>query len=463
MPPLPAQQRQFAVEVVAELRAHGFAAYWAGGCVRDQLLHRTPWDYDVATDAKPEDVRRVFGRRRTLAIGAAFGVIAVVGPKEAGQVEVTTFRRDAGYSDGRHPDAVTFSSPEEDARRRDFTINGMFYDPIADQIIDYVGGAEDLRAGIVRAIGAPSERFKEDKLRMLRAVRFAAIFNFQLDPATQAAIREMAAEITIVSAERIAAEIEIMLVHPNRSRAVRLLDETGLLAAVLPEVEVQRSAVSGQWMDVGDQSSEVGGQRAGSVSARISEVGGQRSEVGNQSTASLAPSLATGWIALLDRLNEPTFALALAVLLHGATEPDLARKIGARWKLAKRDSERAAWLLEHWGGLGDARRMPWSRLQPLLIGEGIAELLALHDALSAIGAVDPAEIAHCRERLALPPAELNPPPLVTGSDLIALGIPRGKIYARILRELRAAQLDAQVHTKDEALRSAETMWREEGG
>src|SRR5438270_4909266 len=125
---VPSKQRQFAVEVVEELRAHGFTAYWAGGCVRDQLLHRTPWDYDVATDAKPDEIRHVFGRRRTLAIGAAFGVITVLGPKEAGQVEVTTFRRDAAYHDGRHPDSVTFSSPEEDARRRDFTINGMFYD-----------------------------------------------------------------------------------------------------------------------------------------------------------------------------------------------------------------------------------------------------------------------------------------------------------------------------------------------
>src|SRR5260370_28077261 len=159
------KQRRFAVEVVEELRAAGFAAYWAGGCVRDQLLGRTPWDYDVATGAKPEEIRGLFGRRRTLAIGAAFGVITVLGPPEAGQVEVTTFRRDAGYSDGRHPDRVTFTSPEEDARRRDFTINGMFYDPLADRVIDFVGGADDLRARIVRAIGLARERFAEDKLR----------------------------------------------------------------------------------------------------------------------------------------------------------------------------------------------------------------------------------------------------------------------------------------------------------
>jgi tRNA nucleotidyltransferase/poly(A) polymerase len=168
--PHPEDQRQFAVEVVRRLRAAGFAAYWAGGCVRDRLLGRVPKDYDVATDATPPQIRQVFGHRRTLAIGAAFGVITVVGPKAAGMVEVTTFRRDAAYSDGRHPDGVTFSSAEEDAQRRDFTINGLFFDPLAEEVIDFVGGQEDLRRGVIRAIGQAAERFAEDKLRMLRAV-----------------------------------------------------------------------------------------------------------------------------------------------------------------------------------------------------------------------------------------------------------------------------------------------------
>jgi poly(A) polymerase len=441
---VPEKQRRFAIEVVEELRAAGFAAYWAGGCVRDQLLGRTPWDFDVATDAKPEEIRGLFGRRRTLAIGAAFGVITVLGPPEAGQVEVTTFRRDSAYSDGRHPDHVTFSSPEEDARRRDFTINGMFYDPLADQLIDFVSGADDLRTGIVRAIGLARERFAEDKLRMLRAIRFATIFNFQLEPATEAAIREMAAEITVVSAERIAAEIEIMLVHANRARAVRLLAETGLLEAV-----------------------------------GVPPLGG--------SGFALEPTL-----TLLEKLVEPTFALSLAVLLHGVGVPPLggdgpreaepqrppkggtttgrlpqggiptfAADIGRRWRLARKDSDRAGWLLAHWGALGAARQMPWSKLQRLLTSEGIVELLALHDALAAVGEINPAEIHSCRERLALPPAELDPPPLVTGADLIALGVPRGKLYARLLEQLRDAQLDGIVTTKDDALELARRLWPEE--
>ena len=177
----PEEQRRFAVEVVRRLRGAGFEAYWAGGCVRDQLLGRTPKDYDVATNAVPDQVRALFGRRRTLAIGAAFGVIAVIGPQGPGTVEVTTFRRDAPYSDGRHPDSVTFSSAEEDASRRDFTINGLFYDPVEQRVIDFVGGQEDLAQRRLRAIGDARQRFAEDKLRMLRAVRFAATFAFSLD------------------------------------------------------------------------------------------------------------------------------------------------------------------------------------------------------------------------------------------------------------------------------------------
>jgi poly(A) polymerase len=180
----PQQARDFAVDVVKKLREADFCALWAGGCVRDQLLGRRPKDYDVATDATPDQIRSVFGHRRTLAIGQVFGVITVLGTKRTGQIEVATFRRDATYSDGRHPDQVTFCDAREDALRRDFTINGLFYDPIEDRIIDYVGGQEDLKRRLVRAIGDPAARLAEDKLRMLRAVRIAADFAFDLDPET---------------------------------------------------------------------------------------------------------------------------------------------------------------------------------------------------------------------------------------------------------------------------------------
>ena len=192
----PARQREFALEIVQMLRRNGYQALWAGGCVRDDVLGIAPQDYDVATSATPDEIQTLFGTRKTLTIGAAFGVVTVLGPKTAGPIEVATFRSDAHYSDGRHPDQVTFTSAEEDARRRDFTINGLFYDPVSKQVIDYVQGQADLAAGVIRAIGKPAERIHEDKLRMLRAVRFTATFDFQIDPSTLQAIQDSAHGIT---------------------------------------------------------------------------------------------------------------------------------------------------------------------------------------------------------------------------------------------------------------------------
>src|SRR4051794_594855 len=186
--PVPSRQRAFALEIAKKLRAAGFEALWTGGCVRDELLGLTPKDYDVATSAKPDQIRDLFGRRRTLPIGASFGVITVLGPQGAGQIEVATFRTDAQYSDGRHPDSVTFTTAEHDAQRRDFTINGLFYDPISEKFDDSAGGQDDLKARITRAIGAPRLRLSEDKLRIPRPARFAPAFNFTIDPDTLTAI-----------------------------------------------------------------------------------------------------------------------------------------------------------------------------------------------------------------------------------------------------------------------------------
>src|SRR6478752_925362 len=242
----PQLARQFAVDVVRRLRESGHQALWAGGCVRDQLMDQLPKDYDVATDAVPDRVREVFGRRRTLAIGASFGVITVLGPEGAGQIDVATFRRDAGYSDGRHPDAVSFSDAEHDAQRRDFTINGLFFDPLEDRVIDFIGGQADLNRKIVRAIGDPLARIAEDKLRMLRAVRFAARFDFAIDDQTLAALKQQVRELVIVSAERIATELRLILTHPNRARGAELLVETNLLEILLPEIGLVLQS-SEQW------------------------------------------------------------------------------------------------------------------------------------------------------------------------------------------------------------------------
>ncbi|MBN2577468.1 MAG: CCA tRNA nucleotidyltransferase [Pirellulales bacterium] len=396
-------QRRFAEEVVRKLRAAGFEAYWAGGCVRDQLLGRTPKDYDVATNALPEQIRNLFGHRRTLALGAAFGVITVKGPKGTGMIEVATFRKDDVYSDGRHPDRVTFSSAEEDARRRDFTINGLFYDPLEARVIDFVGGQEDLEKRRIRAIGDPRERIAEDKLRMLRAVRFTAAFDFTLDSGTSAAIRELAPEIHAVSPERIAMEMRRILTEPGHIRAVELLLETGLAAEILPEIVPQTP----------DEQ--------------------KRFEIN---------------CGILHRMQNPGFPLAFAALLHGLVPAEQVKAIGRRWRLSNEEIERSAWLAAHHAALCDPANMKWSQLQPYLISDGVADLLALMEATSPESAT---AVAYCREKLRLPPNQLNPPPLITGDDLLQLGIPQGPIYRELLEDIRRKQLDQILHSRKETL------------
>ena len=228
----PDDMEKTARSIARRLRDSGHIAYFAGGCVRDMVREQTPKDFDVATDASPEEVQKLFPR--TYAVGAHFGVIVVL---EGGfQFEVATFRADGVYIDGRRPVEVRFSSPEEDARRRDFTINGMFYDPATESLIDYVGGRDDLRAKIVRAIGAASARFEEDHLRMLRAIRFATVLDFEIEARTWDALTNQSASITQISAERIRDELVKIFMSPNRVKGWDLLDRSGLMAAVLPEL-----------------------------------------------------------------------------------------------------------------------------------------------------------------------------------------------------------------------------------
>jgi len=415
VPPLdPHQQRRFAVEVVRRLRAAGFQAYWAGGCVRDRLLGRVPKDYDVATNATPAEIRRVFRRRKTVAVGAAFGVITVLGPPGAGQIEVATFRRDDTYSDGRHPDRVVFSSPQEDASRRDFTINGLFYDPLEDRVIDSVGGQEDLAARLIRAIGDPDQRFQEDKLRLLRAVRFATTFDFAVEAHTLEAVRRKAAEITVVSPERIAGEMQRMLVDRHRSRGVRLLLDTGLAAAVLPEIV----------------------------------------PAGQEHESRLEQSL-----AVLDRLAEPSFPLALTALLVAWVDDSGAVAVCRRWRLSNAQTDRVGWLVEHCAALREAHNVPWSTLQKVIVADGMAELLALDEARVLAAGGDTSHVAWCRSLLQQPREVLDPPPLLTGDDLLRHGVPAGPIYRVILEEVRRAQLDGEIHSQEEARRLAAALAR----
>jgi poly(A) polymerase len=359
-------------------------------------------------------------------VGEAFGVMVVRGPKSAGQIEVATFREDAPYSDGRHPDAVTFSTPEADARRRDFTVNGMFYDPLEDRVIDFVGGQDDLVRGIIRAIGEPRARFAEDKLRLMRAVRFAAAFEFQLDPLTRDAVEDMAGQITVVSVERIAEELRRMLVHASRVRAMILLHETKLLATVLPDFATV--------------------DRAGAKTA-IGLPAGQT------------------WVTTLEALSvldEPAFPLALACLVHAFVDAAGSDAICKRLKLSNRDTQRIHWLVANQQVLDGARQMPWPKLQRMLTSDGIDDLLALHEALATANGRDTSGLAHCRELLKLPANELDPPPLLTGDDLIAARVPRGKHYQWLLEAVRDAQLEKRITTKEEALTLVKKCLAERG-
>ena len=407
MPELdPLQQRRFATDVVDQLRASGHTAYWAGGCVRDRLLGLVPKDYDVATSAKPDQIRAIFGHRRTLAIGAAFGVITVLGGRRAGQIEVATFREDAQYSDGRHPDNVRFSTAEMDAQRRDFTINGLFFDPHEERVIDYVGGQQDLGRRLIRAIGNPQDRIAEDRLRMLRAVRFAATFGFQLEAATLDAIRAMAHGVVKVSAERIAAELRRMLEDSTRRAACELLVETELLSLVLPEVADLESGPgpgASDWQET---------------------------------------------LRVLDALVEPKFPLSLAALLHRCATPDTINELGQRLRLSNHEVDRATWLLQHHALIVGAPDMKWSQLQPLLVCDGIDDLLAMR---AAIASPDSPDVVLFRQHLRRPLSELDPPLLLTGDDLIAHGIQPGPAFRGLLDRIRAAQLDEEISSREEGL------------
>ncbi len=401
--------QQFAVDVVSRLRDAGHTAYWAGGCVRDLLLGETPKDYDVATDARPEQVRDLFGHKRTRAVGACFGVILLHGPGDANDIEVATFRTEGPYLDGRRPEHVVFATAEEDAQRRDFTINGMFYDPLQLQVLDFVDGQSDLQRQIIRAIGNPLERFREDKLRLLRAIRFAATLKFQLDPHTADAIRQMASQITIVSAERITQEWKRMLTHSNRLEALRLAADTHLLEHVFPESLPMLRGDRHLW------------------------------------------PLA---IDALRRLESPRFELVLATWLTGIPTytGKAARSMCLRMRLSNEETDRIVWLEEHAGAIAGAPKFLLSRLKRLLTHPFVHDLLAMVRARCEAAGDPLSDVEFCETYLRTTPAEIiNPPPLITGDDLIRHGLRPGKQFKVLLDALRDAQLENRISTFDEAL------------
>ena len=437
--------RQFdaALQVVKELRAAGYEAYLAGGCVRDLLLEREPKDYDVATSATPEVVLGLFPR--TFAVGAHFGVVLVADGDEKGYVttEVATFRSDGAYSDGRHPDGVRYTlSAEEDVRRRDFTINGLLLDPLQSQIdlrsavIDYVGGVADLDAGVVRAIGRADERFEEDRLRMIRGVRFAARFGFYLESGTKEAMRRLAGRIEAVSRERVRDELTKMLTEGHARSAFELLAETGLLAEVLPEVARMKGVEQPpQFHPEGDVWVHTLGLLA-------------------QLEAGCSPTLAWGTL-LHDVGKPPTFRCAPdRIRFDGHVEVGvaMAAEICRRFRFSNDETTQILALVENHMRFADAGRMKASTLKRFFRLRGFEEHLALHrmDCLAGSGNLDHWQFVQERW-LAMPEEVVRPKPLITGRELIAAGYAPGAQFKVMLRAVEDAQLEGTIETAQQAL------------
>ena len=442
---------QLAAEsIVDRLRSAGYHAYFAGGCVRDLLLGHDPADFDVATSARPDTVLAMFPR--TFAVGAHFGVILVCDNIDGSEIvtEVATFRSDHAYSDGRRPDSVRFSdSPEEDVFRRDFTINGMLLDPqvlrekslreagdLSAAVLDYVGGRADLAARLVRAIGDPATRFAEDKLRMLRAVRFAARFDFEIESETEAAIRQHAPGIRQVSCERIRDELTRMLIEGRGRRAFELLDRTGLLREVLPEIDRMHGVKQPpEYHPEGDVFTHT---------LMLLE----------QLPAGVSPTLA--WGALLHDVGKPaTFQPGPGrIRFNGHVEVGvrIAESILRRLRFSNEESAQIVSLVANHMRFGDVEKMKSSTLKRFFRLHDFPEHLALHrmDCLASHGDLSLYEFAKARYE-ATPEYEVRPALLITGRDLIAAGYPPGPQFKELLALAEDAQLEGRIHTKKQAL------------
>ena len=455
--------KSFAISVVRTLRDEGHQAYLVGGCVRDLLLKREPADYDISTDATPDEVMRIFPE--TYAVGAQFGVVLVPLPEseraaiaategqEAGPpleeraisghqhkfcIEVATFRSDVGYSDGRHPDEVRFSrDPKQDVQRRDFTINGLLLDPLTDQVLDFVGGQKHLNTKTIRAIGDPQLRFAEDKLRMLRAVRFAARFEYTIEPSTFAAIRALAAQIHQVSRERVRDELTRMLIEGHARRAFELLDETGLLQEVLPEISAMKGV---------EQPPEF--HPEGDVFVHT--------------------------LLLLEKLPQPCpMTLAWGALLHDVGKPPtfrrapdrirfddhvdvgvkMAEAICERLRFSNEDKAQILSLVDNHMRFGDVERMKPSTFKRFIRLPRFDEHLELHR-LDCEGSHRSLRLYDfTREKRAeMPASSIRPEPLLSGDDLIAAGYAPGPLFKQILAAVEDAQLDGGLQSKKQAMK-----------
>ncbi len=422
-----------ATEIVRRLQTAGHSAYWVGGCVRDSLLGREPDDYDVATSARPEQIEALFPR--TIPVGRKFGVIIVL--EEGHEFQVATYRAEAGYEDGRRPGKVTFTDAQADASRRDFTVNGLFYDPVQKKLHDWVGGEADLRAKVVRTIGDPQERFAEDHLRLLRAVRFAAQLDFTIEPATLAAIKANAPKILKVSAERIREELIKLFRPPNAARGLELLRESGLLEQVLPEIAATvHCEQSPDW------------HPEGSVYNHIKLM------LANL-PVDAPPSLV--WTALLHDVAKPVTASrdpatgAIHFYGHEKVGAEMAEALLTRLKFPRKQTDEIVAAVRHHMQFKDVKTMRKSTLRRMLMRETFPLEMALHrlDCLGSHRQLDHYDfMLEQAKELARQP-EIRPP-LLTGDDLKKLGVKPGPEMGKLLAEIREKQLQDELKTPTQA-------------
>lgn len=419
-----------AVLIVQKLTNNGFEAYFVGGCVRDIVLGLEPKDYDIATSAKPDEIIKLFPK--TVGVGKAFGVITVI--IDGLSFEVATFRSESGYSDGRRPTTITFTSAKEDVLRRDFTINGLLLDPQTNKIIDYVDGEADIKRKIIKTIGDPKKRFEEDKLRILRAIKFATRFKFSIDPKTWEALILYSKEIGQISAERIRQEIVSILTQGNAKEGFELLDQSGILKEILPELLALKGV---------EQPPEYHPEGDVWVHTMI----------------------------MLDMLKNPSPELAWAILLHDIGKPgtfsirdrirfdghdklgaEMAETILRRFKCSNETIERVSSLIDQHLRFKDAPKMRQSKLKRFLRQDHFDEHLELHriDCLSSHRNLELYDF--CKQKLQeIPPEVIKPPRLITGKDLMAMGLEPGPLFAKILNEVETEQLEGNLQTKEEAI------------
>jgi tRNA nucleotidyltransferase/poly(A) polymerase len=431
---------QTATSIVRRLQENGFNALFAGGCVRDALRGRASKDIDIATSATPAEMQRLF--QKTIPVGVQFGVVRVL--QNGSEFELATFRSDGQYLDGRRPVAVRFATPEEDAQRRDFTVNGMFYDPVDDRILDFVGGQADLEQGIIRAIGVAEKRLQEDRLRLLRAIRFAVSLDFEIDPLTWKAVQTHAPEIAQVSPERIREELVKTFANPNRVRALDLLEASGLLQIILPEV----SALKGC-----EQPAEF--HPEGDVFVHTRKMLGLL-------PADASPILVLA-VLLHDIGKPPTQSFnaqdnRIRFNGHDRVGAEMTENVLTRLRFSRAEIDAVVEAVRNHMVFKDVLQMRPSRLRRFMARDTFPLELELHriDCVSSHGSVENYDFLK-QKAAELATEPLIPPRLLTGQDLIALGLKPGPAFGRILEAVQTAQLENEITTREEALELAKEM------